>query len=1051
MNTCICKMYCSGPANGSTDHRPAMRWIGDTGRSQSGIGYVALLGLLALVSTLALAFVHSVGVESAGNQSRIRQAQSDYLAQSAANHALWRLLNEPDFVPEADQYQMHSLAGGRYGYKVRRPGAATFPTVSAVGAMDGSVIRQSYVPYIIPENVIGVYGPKSDPNPDYRRMVGAGFSDAADTVVTGSDPINWMDVEGCPLRNEAVMATIDEQGTITLAVWDGAAWGNAHTLGLNGDNKQKCFDIIYESQSGRALAVGRNGSSTTARYNIWDGTAWIHATAQAAFDITKHKIQLVTMAACPGNDHILIATVNELDKNLELFLWDGSAFTHLAIMPDGLVTDDYGIVQLVYERQSGDALVIWSAKGKVRCRIWNGASLGAETIVTQFSDKVKFLRAAPDPASDYILLAGVDEKKDLTVSVWDGEAWIDGREVETNTSHDKDALVDVAWEAAGEEAVVTWAPNNETRLRYLTWRKGTALADVAIEQGIDIEEQPWLVRLHPLSQSERLVLLASSELKALRYSLWTGDRFIGDPGIVLAPELDDKDDRPFDLAETEVPISGGTGTGVGAGNQPPVVDAGPDQTVPWPTAKIQLSGSASDDGLPDPPADISTTWSLVSGPGTVIFDDATQLDPWLKVESAGTYVFRLTASDTELSAQDDVTVFLAPPQILMTYGSDRLYLDKGGTEVVALDSSPKYRRFDGSAWSPNARVTDLHPRNTDWMELTPASTRQEMIMGALQDDDSLHLAVWNGTGWNNTLQFTASADNSTKCYATAYESRSGDALVVGRDGIGTTVKYTVWDGAAWLHDPPALAFDMMGSGDVDVVEMAASPVSDEILIAVIDSAKDLRLYQWDGDAFNFIDLLTDDANTKHDGAVEIVYERQSGHALVIYSERLSSMARFHTWDGTSLSAQHSLPDFGQSAKIIRAAADPTSDVIVAAALDAGKDIKMAVWDGDAWTEQREIETDAAEATKRCFDVAWMPSGNGALVGWGTDGDRLSYLYWTRGSMLAGSTVQTGPDFNDTIQMLRLLPLRAYGTILIVGVNGENEARFTQFTGSRFTT
>ncbi|MGD8834097.1 MAG: hypothetical protein PVJ19_04130, partial [Desulfobacteraceae bacterium] len=96
-------MRCSGPASGSTEIRPGQRWIGGRCRNQAGMGYVALLGLLAVVSTLALAFVHMVGVETAANQTRIRHAQSDYLARSAANHALWRLLNEPDFAPPVDQ------------------------------------------------------------------------------------------------------------------------------------------------------------------------------------------------------------------------------------------------------------------------------------------------------------------------------------------------------------------------------------------------------------------------------------------------------------------------------------------------------------------------------------------------------------------------------------------------------------------------------------------------------------------------------------------------------------------------------------------------------------------------------------------------------------------------------------------------------------------------------------------------------------------------------------------------------------------------------------
>jgi hypothetical protein len=41
-------------------------------------------------------------------------------------------------------------------------------------------------------------------------------------------------------------------------------------------------------------------------------------------------------------------------------------------------------------------------------------------------------------------------------------------------------------------------------------------------------------------------------------------------------------------------------------NQPPMVNAGPDQTVILPNAAT-LSGTASDDGLPNPPGTLVTT------------------------------------------------------------------------------------------------------------------------------------------------------------------------------------------------------------------------------------------------------------------------------------------------------------------------------------------------------------------------------------------------------------------------------------------------------------
>ncbi len=90
-------------------------------------------------------------------------------------------------------------------------------------------------------------------------------------------------------------------------------------------------------------------------------------------------------------------------------------------------------------------------------------------------------------------------------------------------------------------------------------------------------------------------------------------------------------------------------------NQAPVVNAGTDQTITLP-AGASLDGTVSDDGLPEPPGAVSTTWSQVSGPGTVTFANASAVDTTATFSAAGTYVLRLTADDSLLSTSDEVTI-----------------------------------------------------------------------------------------------------------------------------------------------------------------------------------------------------------------------------------------------------------------------------------------------------------------------------------------------------------------------------------------------------------
>jgi hypothetical protein len=95
------------------------------------------------------------------------------------------------------------------------------------------------------------------------------------------------------------------------------------------------------------------------------------------------------------------------------------------------------------------------------------------------------------------------------------------------------------------------------------------------------------------------------------------------------------------------------------GNQPPVVNAGSNQSITLP-ASASLSGTVSDDGLPGPPAALTTTWAVFSGPGTVTFGDPSALSTTANFSVSGTYVLRLTANDGDLTASADVTVNVNP-------------------------------------------------------------------------------------------------------------------------------------------------------------------------------------------------------------------------------------------------------------------------------------------------------------------------------------------------------------------------------------------------------
>jgi len=94
----------------------------------------------------------------------------------------------------------------------------------------------------------------------------------------------------------------------------------------------------------------------------------------------------------------------------------------------------------------------------------------------------------------------------------------------------------------------------------------------------------------------------------------------------------------------------------GSTNQAPTVDAGSNQQITLPTDTVNLDGTVSDDGLPDPPGAYTTLWTKDSGPGTVSFGDPNAVDTTATFSAAGVYVLKLEADDSALTGSDTVTI-----------------------------------------------------------------------------------------------------------------------------------------------------------------------------------------------------------------------------------------------------------------------------------------------------------------------------------------------------------------------------------------------------------
>jgi RHS repeat-associated protein len=111
-------------------------------------------------------------------------------------------------------------------------------------------------------------------------------------------------------------------------------------------------------------------------------------------------------------------------------------------------------------------------------------------------------------------------------------------------------------------------------------------------------------------------------------------------------------------------------------NKPPVVSAGPDQSIQLPTQTVNLAGSATDDGLP-PNGGLTYLWSKDSGPGTVTFGNTAAAATTATLSVPGVYFLRLSVSDTQLTGTAAARITLLPAHTAPTVSA-------GNNQIITL-------------------------------------------------------------------------------------------------------------------------------------------------------------------------------------------------------------------------------------------------------------------------------------------------------------------------------------------------------------------------------
>jgi hypothetical protein len=372
------------------------------------------------------------------------------------------------------------------------------------------------------------------------------------------------------------------------------------------------------------------------------------------------------------------------------------------------------------------------------------------------------------------------------------------------------------------------------------------------------------------------------------------------------------------------------------------------------------------------------------------------------------------------------------------------------------DSTPNYSEWDGVALAPENDTANVG----SWriIEGAEAPTRDEIILVGVDGSGLITGQIWNGSSWSG-LPFNDLATVSTSTYHgfdVAYENQSGDAILVWNNGAGgaAPLSYRVWDGAAWSGEQTIAA---PAAGEAYEIRLAASPVSDEMVLIVSNASADEYALVWNGSSWGN-GVVLDTGNPGQRTEIAVAYEAQSGQALVVYDAIFGGGGmNYRTWDGASWSAAGTInqpagANSSNDPRFAMLASDATSDRIVVGVVSGGasNETWFAVWDGNAWGSHLLATSSGANSNVMNAAAAFESQSGTLYVAYGETSNVVQYRTWTSGGGWSGAVA--GPNLGARPNSMVGYSDPAQDHLILVVQDNANDLHLVDyFTATEFET
>lgn len=367
--------------------------------------------------------------------------------------------------------------------------------------------------------------------------------------------------------------------------------------------------------------------------------------------------------------------------------------------------------------------------------------------------------------------------------------------------------------------------------------------------------------------------------------------------------------------------------------------------------------------------------------------------------------------------------------------------------------TPFYKIWDNASatWGAEQQATNVGANLIEYIIVKSARTRNETILGTLDNAGNIRVQIWNGSTWSDgatvgatrLLANIGTTNDNFRGFDIEYEKNGDRAIVVYNNANSRNPSYQIWNGSSWigavaLSAATELNGNYTNNNNPPVwIELAANPnsSSNELVLLTLDDATGIYGVYWNGSKWTRMSAstavwgITASSTFK---PMDVAYEQTSNRAMFIWgtTNAAANQQQYRTWNGATLSGitNQTITVMGNIAQWCRLAAQPNSNNLMYIVQDAGRDLNSLFWNGAAFGTQTNHDTSTETGQSRNYDFTFETYPANAGQGWlawgtATGTDQLIQRHWNGAGWDA-----TLPKVGDDTAYVRLLAHPVTGVV-----------------------